>query len=161
VYRVAIVEPAPGRLRALLGDFLLALDDSPAVQITCGTGFADFSGVYDLFVVGALIETSPLPADLSCRVLLLPGDGQTVASQIPSKWAVSFGLSSKDSITLSSLTRDSALLSLQRELVTLDGFVIEQQEIPIVIPRATSAPGLMAFYGSLLLLGVSPKELTV
>jgi len=162
VYRVAIVEPPPGKLRALLGDFLLALDDSPSVILTHGSNLADFSGTYDLFVAGSLADASPPPTSLSCQALLLPGDSQIAAfSQIPSKWVVSFGLSPKDSITVSSLTPDSALLALQRELVTLDGQVVEQQEIPIPMPRTTSAQGVMALYGSLLLLNIPPEQLAV
>jgi len=162
VYRVAILEPAPRGLAARLGDFLLALEQSPPVQISHGTDLTDFSGAYDLFVADSFSNAILLPADLSCRALLLPGGVQMAAfSQIPSKWVVSFGLSSKDSITVSSLTPDSALLALQRELVTLSGQVIEQQEIPISIPPSTSASGVMAFYGALLLLGVPPKRLAV
>ena len=163
MYRVAILAPAPGKLSAMLGDFLSTSHDNPSVSIADGTRLADFSGEYDLFVVlSSEIDISSVPPDLSCRVLLLPGSGEpAVFSQIPSKWAVSFGLSGKDSITVSSLAPDFAVLSLQRELVALDGQVIEQQEIPLLMPHATSAPGLMALYGSLLLLGVAPERIAV
>ena len=162
MYRVAIVEPPPSKLSAMLGDFLLAMNNSPSIQIIQGSALTDFPDTYDLFVAGSFSHDAPGSAVLSCRALLLPGDVQMAAfSQISSKWVVSFGLSSKDSITVSSLTPDSALLTLQRELVTLDGQVIEQQEIPVTIPSSASAPGIMALYGSLLLLGVPPKQLAV
>ena len=160
VYRVAMLEPAPGKLCAMLGACLLALDESPLAHITQGTDLADFSGAYDLFVVCASeARTSPLPSDLSCRALLLPGDGQAVFAQIPSEWVTSFGLSCKDSITVSSLDLACTLLALRRELVTLDGVVIEQQEISLPIPHGLQTAELMALYGSLLLLGIPPERL--
>ena len=49
--------------------------------------------------------------------------------------------------------------TIQRELVTLGGAVVEQQEL--VLPFSTGASPLpfLAAAGTLLLLGVSPEEL--
>jgi len=147
----------------MLRDRLLTWEDAPSVVLTRGTQLSDFTGTYDLFAVLASdCAISPLPPDLSCRALLLPGDAEAAHfSLIPSKWAVSFGLSAKDTITVSSVAPDCAVLALQRELVTLDNQVIEQQEIPLSIPQATGAQSVMALVGSLLLLGMPPEKLTV
>ena len=159
---MAVLEPALGRLASMLGDCLLGLDKPLSAVITQGARLSDFSGGYDLFVALSSITGAPPPAPLSCRALLLPGDATVERlSQISSKWATSFGLSAKDSITVSSLGPTCAVLALQRELITLDGLIIEQQELPLPIPHTASAPEMMALYGSLLLLGVPPERLTV
>ena len=146
----------------MLGDYLLTPDMPLSATITRGTQLSGFSGEYDLFIALSSDASASRPASLSCRALLLPGDAQAeLLSQIPSKWVTSFGLSAKDSITVSSLGSDCTLLALQRELVTLDGLVIEQQEISLPTPSETSTPEMMALYGSLLLLGVSPLRLAV
>lgn len=45
--------------------------------------------------------------------------------------AVTCGLSPKDTITLSSIGEDSAVINLQRGITCLDGSVAEPQEIPV------------------------------
>ena len=163
VYSVAILEPSKGRLTNMLRDRLLLWEDAPSVLLTRGTQFSDFRGSYDLFaVLSADFTAKPPSADLSCRALLLSGDVQgALVLQIASQWAVSFGLSVKDSITVSSVAPDTAVLALQRELVTLEHQVLEQQEIPLAVPQGTSAAGMMALTGCLLLLGMPPEKLRV
>ena len=162
MYRVAVLEPASGQLTARLGNFFLAEDRGFVPVITKGAAFGDFCGMYDLFVVTASDVSGTPPPDLHCRALLVSGDGQAKAAlHIPSQWVVSFGLSGKDSITVSSLEPDCAVIALLRELVTLNGLVLEQQELPLPIPWAAEAAELMVFYGSLLLLGVPPEDLAV
>jgi len=159
---VAVLESAPGKLVTMLGDCLLSRKEPLSAVITQGTRLSDFSDGYDLFVALSVDASAPPPVSLSCRALLLPGDAPVeLLSQIPSKWATSFGLSVKDSITVSSLGSACAVLALQRELVTLEGAVTEQQEIPLPIPSGASAAEVMALYGSLLLLGVPPEGLAV
>jgi len=129
------------------------------VLLTRGAQPGAFSGVYDLFVAVSPVTEPAGTRDLRCRVLLTPGDSEGEALPIPSKWVVSYGMAVRDSLTVSSLEPDFALLALRRELVTLDGTVLERQELPLPIPRGTGAQGVMALYGSLLILGVPPEEL--
>ena len=97
---------------------------------------------------------------LRAKILLLPGTvSPETALGIQSGWVMSYGLSGKDSITVSSLESDFAVLALQRELVTLDGAVIERQEIPLHLPAGDDSQALRAVYGGLLALGVPPKGL--
>ena len=73
--------------------------------------------------------------------------------------AVSYGASPRDSLTLSSREGDTLWAALQRELVTVDGQVVERQEFPLRLePGAGELPSLAAA-GALLLLGVPPEEL--
>ena len=156
-----MLEPQSGKVTALLRDRLLTPADRPQVTVTQGECLGSFSGEYDLFLVASITETVDSPAQaLRCRVLLTPGgDGLGTTLKIPSKWVVSYGLSTRDSLTVSSLEPDLAVLALQRELVSLSGTVIEQQELPLPIPPGIGAQGVMALYGSLLILGVPPERL--
>lgn len=92
-----------------------------------------------------------------CRVLLLPGTLARLAQAIPAAWVVSYGLSRRDTLTLSSLS--PPCLTLQRELVTLTGRCLEPQEIPL--PHGPRVPPLhlLAWAGTALLMGTSPEEI--
>jgi len=160
-----------GKVAGLIRDWLARQSGGPSVALCRGDTPGAFCGAYDLFVVGTMVapachsersEESFRPfatLRVTCRALLTPGDGGTDTLAISSKWVVSYGLAVRDSITVSSLEPDHAVLALQRELVTLDGAVIERQELPLPIPPNTGAEGVMALYGSLLILGVPPEEL--
>ena len=64
---------------------------------------------------------------LSCRELLLPGECRTAA--VPAETVVTYGLSRRDSLTLSSLCQP--LLCVQRTLPRLQGPPVEPQELPL------------------------------
>ena len=85
--------------------------------------------------------------------------GTVLARALNARQAVSYGTSPRDTLTFSSLEGDRLCLAVQRELVTLGGAVVEQQEL--VLPFSTGASPLpfLAAAGTLLLLGVPPEEL--
>lgn len=94
-----------------------------------------------------------------CGTVLLPGTAGPLARALNARQAVSYGTSPRDTLTFSSLEGDRLCLAVQRELVTLGGAVVEQQEL--VLPFSTGASPLpfLAAAGTLLLLGVPPEEL--
>ena len=63
------------------------------------------------------------------------------------------GLSSKDTLTLSSVTAESAVICLQREIGTLGGEVLEPYEIPVKLRRAVDRMELLSLAAVLLLCG--------
>lgn len=67
---------------------------------------------------------------LHCRILLLPGDccGALLA-RLRADTVISYGLSPRDSLTLSSLT--DPMLCVQRELPRPDGGTVEPQELAL------------------------------
>ena len=72
---------------------------------------------------------------------------------------MSYGASPKNSLTVSSREGDHLWAALQRELVTVDGQVVERQEFSMpLLPGQGELPSL-AVAGALLLLGVPPEEL--
>ena len=64
-----------------------------------------------------------------CRVLLVPGDWAPSLDRITAETVVTYGLSHRDSLTLSSLTEP--VLCVQRRLPRPDGGFIEPQEFPL------------------------------
>ena len=79
----------------------------------------------------ALLALTPEGAALAepacCALLLAPGDSRP--AHIRAERVVTYGLSPRDSLTLSSLAEP--VLCVQRALPRLDGTVIEPQEFPL------------------------------
>ena len=121
-------------------------------------GLLPASGDHPALVVvspQAAVRGFPLPR--RCRTVLLPGGMRGTPPQAAS--AVSYGASPRDSLTISSREGDVLWAALQRELVTVDGHVVERQEFPLRLePEEEELPALAAA-GALLLLGVPPEEL--
>lgn len=111
-----------------------------------------------LVVVSPRAAAAGIPLPRQCRTVLLPGGAGSLPLRAAS--AVSYGASPRDSLTLSSREGDTLWAALQRELVTVDGRVVERQEFPLHLePGAGELPSLAAA-GALLLLGVPPEELS-
>lgn len=64
-----------------------------------------------------------------CRLLLAPGDAQSLPPQVRAETVVSYGLSPRDSLTLSSLAEP--VLCVQRALPRPDGTKVDAQEFPL------------------------------
>jgi hypothetical protein len=92
---------------------------------------------------------------VSCGILLLPGDAE--ADFAEADCIVSYGMSPKNTITLSSIGEESCILALQRELITVRGDVLERQEI--MIEGGKKPDSLLAVAGTLLLLGLKPSDI--
>lgn len=67
--------------------------------------------------------------DIVCRLLLAPGDAQPLPPQVRAETVISYGLSPRDSLTLSSLTEP--VLCVQRALPRPDGTAVDAQEFPL------------------------------
>lgn len=89
--------------------------------------------------------------------VLIPGGLGPLARSFHTRCAVSYGTSPKDSLTLSSLEGPQICIAVQRELVTVDGAVVEQQELVMPFPQGLSPQPWLAAVGALLLLGVPPE----
>lgn len=88
----------------------------------------------------------------ACGTVLLPGDwSRLTARQIRAERAVSCGLSSRDSLTFSSLGDGGAVVCVQRALVRPDGGQVEPQELPLG-PLECPTEDLLAVIGLGLLL---------
>lgn len=83
-----------------------------------------------------------------CRLLLAPGDLPALPAQLRAETVVSYGLSPRDSLTLSSLAEP--VLCVQRALPRPDGAVIDPQEFPLP-PLPGPAEALLPILGLRLL----------
>lgn len=66
---------------------------------------------------------------------------------------VSCGMGQKSSVSIASFSEDSAVVSVQRQLISLDGDVIEPHDLKISLSRPLSEFALMSMCVSLLLIG--------
>ena len=104
-----------------------------------------------------LLVVSPRAAErrrqlpTGCRTVLLPGGAGGLLSGLDPAAAVSYGTGPRDTLTLSS--REG------RQLLTVEGRVVERQERPLRLPDHMSPLSVLAAAGALLLLGVPPEEL--
>ena len=83
-----------------------------------------------------------------CRLLLAPGDLPALPVQIQAETVVTYGLSPRDSLTLSSLAEP--VLCVQRALPRLDGTAVDAQEFPLP-PLPGPAEALLPLLGLRLL----------
>ena len=73
-----------------------------------------------------------------CRMALLPGDTTLPGWDLQAASAVSYGSGPKNTLTLSSREGRKLWLALQRELVTIQGQVVDRQEFPWMLDHGAS-----------------------
>lgn len=113
---------------------------------------ADFAAA-DLLVVAPDATGLAGLTVLRPRLALLPGGNTAACRQIRAASAVSYGLGSQNTLTLSSMTEGNVSVALQRELVTLSGQAVERQEWVLPMdPALGSVDHFLCLVGALLLL---------
>lgn len=95
------------------------------------------TGAWDLLALTPAGRTLLAGTRAAARVLLLPGD--CAAGALQAERVVTYGLSPRDSVTLSSLTEP--VLCVQRALPLVHGGVLEPQEFPL--PGVAEAEALL------------------
>jgi len=100
-------------------------------------------------------ETAPQ----KCRILLIPDTASGLLQFYEAECVVSYGLSEKSTLTPSSITEGETVISIQRELPTIDGELLEQQEIALKRPEDLPVEKFLAAAGALLIAGISPEKL--
>jgi hypothetical protein len=128
-----------------------------SVLLSCADEYEYFHGVgADLLIIspGAKPDTR---RTLRAKCILMPGDLLNSFKAVESDYVISYGMSPRDTITASSISDDGVQISLQRELVTLKGEVVERQELPLVPLKRSTPERIMSVRGATLLLGL-PQE---
>ena len=110
-----------------------------------------------LLVVSPKAAEQGIPLPRQCRTVLLPGEMGGAPLQAAS--AVSYGVSPRDSLTISSREGELLWAALQRELVTVDGQELDRLEFPLALEPGVGELAALAAAGALLLLGVPPEKL--
>jgi len=94
-----------------------------------------------------------------CRILLIPDTAAKLLRFYEAESVVSYGLSDKSTITHSSISDFETVISIQRELPTIDGELLERQEIALRRPENLAVEKFLALVGAFLITGVKPEEL--
>ena len=131
-----------------------------AAEVRAGRHPAELAGArLELLTVSPAARGWAGAGAVPCGTVLLPGTAGPLARALNARQAVSYGTSPRDTLTFSSLEGDRLCLAVQRELVTLGGVCREPQEIPLA-PQGRADPlALLAWAGTLLLLGAPPERL--
>lgn len=157
--RVGVWERNEGLCRAI-GEILSKNGQARPIFLR-GQHPAELAGEnLDLLVVSPTATGWAGAASVSCRIVLLPGGAGPMARGMHVESAVSYGAGPQNTITLSSLEGDKICLAIQRELVTVEGCVVDRQELVLPFPAGRETPDLfMARVGALLLLGCEAPTL--
>lgn len=135
VWRIGVWEQSEGLgplARELAGGAEVTCAEHPALLVGCS---------YDLLVVSPRAVGWAGAAALGCETVLLPGSAGPFVRSLRAVRAVSYGLSPRDTLTVSSIEGERICVALQRGLIRLDGSIVEEQEI--VLPYAGELPELV------------------
>ena len=110
--------------------------------------------ILDLLVVSPSAVGWAGAAAIYCRTVLLPDSAGLLARSLLADRAVSYGLSGRDTITLSSLEENRICVAVQREIIRLDGGLVERQELVLPRKETNSTELTLAQVGMRLLLEI-------
>lgn len=130
---------------------------SAAGALACGWSSTDRPA---LLVISPRAAVHAAPTKGGCRTVLLPGDTPALEWPLQAASAVSYGPGPRNTLTLSSQEGKQLWLALQREVVTVQGQVVDRQEFSFPLPKGQSTQSALAVAGALLLLGVRPEQLS-
>ena len=101
-----------------------------------------------------LIPPDIEPGPCSAPTVLAPPASAPAAAQL-----ITYGLGPQETLTFSALDT-GCVLSLQRDIITLQGRRLERQELPLPPSHTAQEPELLlALCGALLTAGVAPEAL--
>lgn len=117
----------------------------------------------DLLLVTEKAVGNKLPVKkIQAKIALLPGDFcSDIYQNIHADCIITYGLSSKNSVTISSIDEDELLVSIQRELLNIADKVIEQQDFPVETIPELDAVQTLAVTAARLLFGFSVNRMVI
>ena len=161
VNNLAVLEAPGGHIARLIVGRLRSIRRAggcvDAISFSCVSALAG-GHIPDLLVLSARAGYA-VPPRGRCGTLLVPGQAGDLSARLYADCVVSYGMSLKDSVTISSLDEGGLVLSLQRELPTLSGRYLERQDIPVRSQAPASPEDLLAASAALLLLDIPPEAL--
>lgn len=113
----------------------------------------------DLLVIAPEARSWAGADAIRCPLVLLPGTAWRLARPLRTARAVSYGPSLRDTLTLSSRRGDRLCAAVQRELITVSGQTVEEQELVLPLPRGMDPMEALTAAGTLLLLDADPERL--
>ncbi|NLO47788.1 MAG: hypothetical protein GX111_05645 [Clostridiales bacterium] len=132
-----------------------------SVLISCSDkfGFLNTSDI-DLLIISPNAHFTK-KTDLSAKCILLPGTLLDSLNGVESDYVITYGMSPRDTVTASSISDDGIVITLQRELVTLSGEILERQDLPKMPLRLPPPEKMMVVISALLLIGVPPDTISI
>lgn len=112
--------------------------------------------VFDLLLIAPGAAGWAGAGKILCRTALLPGTAFSLTRILRADSAVSYGVSAKDTLTISSLEGRQACVALQRDVLVLDGSTLERQEFVLPFPAGEDPLFFLALTGARLLLTGKP-----
>jgi hypothetical protein len=160
--KLAVIDPGADDLAGKISEALRACGGGPEVGICRFDTVSAMHGFCpDVLVLSPAAASDGKSAEgrTACGIALLPGDAAgptasaaaTSAAGIDAGCVVTYGMSPKNTITLSSISETVCVLALQRELLTAAGDVLERQEIKVA--GGMKPDMLLAVMGTLLICG--------
>lgn len=157
--KLTVVDPGTediaGKIAARLG---ASCGEAEGLLLRKANSYSELNGLTaDVLVItsdAAMLLREP-SVHMPCGILLFPGDhapGCEAAEGFEAGCIVTYGMSPKNTITLSSIGEESCVLALQRELMTVKGNVLERQEM--CVKGGMRPDSLLAVVGALLLTGL-------
>ena len=160
--KLTVLEVSGGNIGELISEKLRKLRDSGGFIPTSVSGLPSMENGLrpDLLIIPGRAERRGLsiPPTGSCGILLMPGSTDAPDGLKAAK-VVSYGMSAKCCVTLSSIGETRSMLTIRRELPTLSGAVLERQELPVRHSARAEPEDTIAFSAALLILGASPEML--
>lgn len=139
------------------GDFSGVLEGCLPVRPVLDRHPAAFSdGFFDLLLVAPSARAWAGAGAIRCRTALLPGAALPLVRVLKAESAVSYGVSPKNTLTISSLEGRQVCVALQREIITLAGSTLERQEFVLPFPPGEDPERFLGLTGARLLLTGSP-----
>lgn len=144
-----------------LAKSLSNLGVSGKAEIQSYKSFDELSGKKpELLVVSPAVAlgAKSTKSSVSCGYALLPGGHPKLLKAVKPECIVSYGMSDKDTISISGAGKRTVMLSVRRELPVMGGGVVEQQELRIDAGDMTNDM-VMAVKTAQLILGAQPESL--
>ncbi|GHV05676.1 hypothetical protein FACS1894217_02970 [Clostridia bacterium] len=109
------------------------------------------SQICDLMVSDGVLPDVWRPCE--CKIAVIPGDASPDLRYVRAGRVVTYGLSPRNTVTVSSMTDKYLMLAIQNEILNLDRRRVECQEFFAPRPRAVPPDTAIAAATALLVLG--------
>lgn len=124
-----------------------------------GVRLADSSGTFDAVLIG---NPPPKSRDrFTTNVLIVPDcmDASELSPLLASS-VISYGLRRKNTVTASSLIGTRLVVSVQRDIPTVDGGTIGEQELIVTVNHSEHSDEILGIAAALLALGIPAEEIS-
>ncbi len=153
---LTVIDPGPENIAGTI-KLYLAASTSADVRVRRVISAPELAGrPPDILVLApdAGYDSRNFTTPVRCGILILPAGADP--ENYDADCVVTYGMSPKSSITLSSIGEDECVLAIQRELPTVGGMLMERQEIKV--GGGIAPESLLAVMGALLAAGCTLPE---